>query len=139
MGDIQTSGKSLNCVISVLVAAKHNSIQQKKSTLTNTKLQDYCNAFVSCRAGHKKINSKISVKRIKSTWKQLKYSIIHLATKNSVVGFFFAYNLFFRCIYFNFLYHNRGTQRGYSSKPLNIALLNVFQYLNGKYRHIFIP
>ena len=33
----------------------------------------------------------------------------------------------------------RGTQRGYSSKPLNIALLNVFQYLNGRYRHIFIP
>ena len=22
---------------------------------------------------------------------------------------------------------------------LNIALLNVFQYLNGRYRHIFIP
>ena len=33
----------------------------------------------------------------------------------------------------------RGTQRGYSSKPLNIALLNVFKYLNGRYRHIFIP
>ena len=26
---------------------------------------------------------------------------------------------------------SRGTQREYSSKPLNIALLNVFQYLNG--------
>ena len=33
----------------------------------------------------------------------------------------------------------RGTQRGYSSKPLNIAFLNVFWYLNGRYRHIFIP
>ena len=33
----------------------------------------------------------------------------------------------------------RGTQRGYSSKPLNITLLNVFSYLNGRYRHVFIP
>ena len=33
----------------------------------------------------------------------------------------------------------RGTQRGYSSKPLNIALVNAFQYSNGRYRHIFIP
>ena len=33
----------------------------------------------------------------------------------------------------------RGTQRGYTSKPLNIALLNVFKYLNVRYRHIFIP
>ena len=33
----------------------------------------------------------------------------------------------------------RGTQRGYSSKPLNIALFKVFLYLNGRYRHIFIP
>ena len=33
----------------------------------------------------------------------------------------------------------RGTQRGYSSKPLNIELLNIFQYSNGRYRHIFIP
>ena len=24
-------------------------------------------------------------------------------------------------------------------KPLDIALLNVFQYLNGRYGHIFIP
>ena len=37
------------------------------------------------------------------------------------------------------IYNCRGTQRGYSSKPLNKALLNVFQYLNGRYRHIFIP
>ena len=33
----------------------------------------------------------------------------------------------------------RGTQREYSSKTLNIALLNVFWYLNGRYRNIFIP
>ena len=33
----------------------------------------------------------------------------------------------------------RGTQREYSSKTLNIALLNVFWYLNGTYRNIFIP
>ena len=33
----------------------------------------------------------------------------------------------------------RGTQREYSSNHLNIALLNVFQYLNGRHRHIFIP
>ena len=33
----------------------------------------------------------------------------------------------------------RDTQRGYSSKPLDIAMLNVFQYLNGRYRHISIP
>ena len=34
------------------------------------------------------------------------------------------------------LEQNRGTQREYSS---TIALLNIFQYLNGRYRHIFIP
>ena len=33
----------------------------------------------------------------------------------------------------------RGTQREDSSNHLNIVLLNVFQYLNGRYRHIFIP
>ena len=34
---------------------------------------------------------------------------------------------------------NRGTLREYSSNHLNIALLNLFWYLNGKYRHILIP
>ena len=34
---------------------------------------------------------------------------------------------------------HRGTQPEYSSKPVNIALLNVFQYLNGRYRLIFYP
>ena len=34
---------------------------------------------------------------------------------------------------------NRGTLQEYSSNHLNIALLNLFWYLNGKYRHILIP
>ena len=37
------------------------------------------------------------------------------------------------------IYLIRGTQREYSSKPLKHSLFNVFQYLNGRYRQIFIP
>ena len=33
----------------------------------------------------------------------------------------------------------RGTQREYSSKLLKNALLIIFQYLNRRYRHIFVP
>ena len=33
----------------------------------------------------------------------------------------------------------RGTQRELVQNHLNIALINVFQYLNGSYRNIFIP
>ena len=40
----------------------------------------------------------------------------------------------------SFLFFIRGTQREYSSKPLKHRIeKNVFYYLNGRYRHIFIP
>ena len=32
-----------------------------------------------------------------------------------------------------------GTQREYSSKPLKHTFVKLFWYLNGRYRHIFIP
>ena len=34
---------------------------------------------------------------------------------------------------------SRGIQREYSSKPLKHSIVNVFYYLTGRYRHIFIP
>ena len=37
-------------------------------------------------------------------------------------------------------YHTSGApNKNIVQNHLNIALLNVFQYLNGRYRHIFIP
>ena len=40
---------------------------------------------------------------------------------------------------FDLLHFIRGTQWKYSSKLLKHSIVNVFQYLNGRYRHIFIP
>ena len=34
---------------------------------------------------------------------------------------------------------DRGTQREYSSKPLNSIVERMSEYLNGIYWHIFIP